>query len=237
MGFPGTWRTGRRIILISSTEYVTILFGTEGGGLGDYGCAFWDLHYGEIVWFCLFLDLYLLGDRLGDRRSNGILIRIYWWRPACCCFPCSMWTPLVQEIWSSIAWEFFLSLLIGRLIGWSWDQSGDLDLSRNIDWEIVRATGGLIGWPWQIRVWFGWSRLGLVLWGIFWLLYCPGDREFDREIGSSIDRGFSGILTCWEIACEINQNIVLVTGLVLVASPSGYYQGIVAIKIYTYWTL
>ena len=40
VGSLGTWWTGRRIELITSTEYVTILFGMEGGGLGADGRAF-----------------------------------------------------------------------------------------------------------------------------------------------------------------------------------------------------
>ena len=58
-----------------------------------------------------------------------------------------------------------------------------------------------------------------------------GDRDFDQEIGISIDRGFSGISTCWEIAWDINRMIVLVKGLVSIASPLGYDRGILAIQI------
>ena len=32
VGRPGTWTTDRRVALIASTEYVTILFGMGGGG-------------------------------------------------------------------------------------------------------------------------------------------------------------------------------------------------------------
>ena len=50
VGCPVTWRTGRRIVLIASIEYVTIFFGMEGGGLGSDGRAFWDLHlWGDIL--------------------------------------------------------------------------------------------------------------------------------------------------------------------------------------------
>ena len=64
------------------------------------GRAFCDIHYGEIIWFCLLLDIYLLGDRLGDQTLNGRLIGRSLWRPDWCCFPCSLVSPLVQEIWS-----------------------------------------------------------------------------------------------------------------------------------------
>ena len=46
---PVNWGTGERITLIASTEYGTILFGMEGGGLGADGLTFWDLNNGEIV--------------------------------------------------------------------------------------------------------------------------------------------------------------------------------------------
>ena len=60
-----------------------------------------------------------------------------------------------------------------------------------------------------------------------------GNQEFDREIGSLINRGFYGILTCWDVSMELDKNIVLVKGLVLVASTFLYNQGIVAIQIDT----
>ena len=53
------------------------------------------------------------------------------------------------------------------------------------------------GLVWLVLSWF--RLLGNLL-----VLDCSGDQEFDWEIGSSIDRGFSGILTCWEIYWEIN---------------------------------
>ena len=49
VGCMGTWRTGRRIVLIASTEYITILFVMEGVGLGSDGLAFWEFCYGEMV--------------------------------------------------------------------------------------------------------------------------------------------------------------------------------------------
>ena len=68
--FPGIWRTGRRIAWISFTEYFTILFGVEGGGLGAYCIAFWDLHYGEMVfvssWISTYWDIACdIGDQMG----------------------------------------------------------------------------------------------------------------------------------------------------------------------------
>ena len=60
-----------------------------------------------------------------------------------------------------------------------------------------------------------------------------GDWEFDRDIGSSINWGSSGIYTCWEIAWELDRKIVLVTDLVFVAWPSGYDRGIVKEQIET----
>ena len=48
-----------------------------------------------------------------------------------------------------------------------------------------------------------------------------------------IDQGFSGILTYWDIAWDIDQKIVLVKELVLAASPLGYDWGVVAIQIDT----
>ena len=75
LGRMGTWRTGGRILLVASTEYVTILFGMDRGGFGADGRAFWDLHNGEIVFFFILLDLYLLEDRLEDQRSNVTSIR------------------------------------------------------------------------------------------------------------------------------------------------------------------
>ena len=74
--------------MIASTEYVTILFGIEGGGLGTDGLAFWDLHYmvkwclsphyDEMVFVsslwrngvCLLVDLSILGDRLVDQTVD-----------------------------------------------------------------------------------------------------------------------------------------------------------------------
>ena len=62
---------------------------------------------------------------------------------------------------------------------------------------------------------------------------CLGDQEFNLEIRRSIDQGFSGISTFLEIAWEINRKIVIVKGLVAVASPLGHNWGIVAIQIDT----
>ena len=86
--------------MISSNEYVTILFGEEGGGLDADGIAFWYLHYGEMVFIfswistmvkwclsphydemvfvsslwrngvCLLVDLSILGDRLVDQTGD-----------------------------------------------------------------------------------------------------------------------------------------------------------------------
>ena len=64
-----------------------------------------------------------------------------------------------------------------------------------------------------------------------------GDRsdnqEFNQEIGSLIDQGFSGILTYWDIAWEIDRKIVLVKEFVLVASLLWYDCGVVSIQIDT----
>ena len=94
-------------------------------------------------------------------------------------------------------------------------------------------TGCLIRRPRERRVWCGWSRLVLVLWGLLRSEDSSGHREFDWEIRRSIYWRLSGILTCWEITWDLHWNILLVTGLVLVASPSGYNPGIIEIKIYT----
>ena len=51
----GFWRKGRSIAFISSTEYVTILFGVEEGGLGDDCLALWDLYYVKKNWHLLYL--------------------------------------------------------------------------------------------------------------------------------------------------------------------------------------
>ena len=205
----------------------------EGGGLCADDWAFWDLHYGEIVLICLLLDLYLLGDRLGHHRLNWSSIGRSLWRSDWCCFPRSMGSPLVQEIWSSIARELFLSLSIGRLIGRSWAWSGDLEFSSDIDRETARATGSLIGRPRRRWVWFSWHCVGFVFWGLYRSRDSSGDQDIYREIEKLINRGFSGISTCWDIAWELNWKIVLVTGLVLVASPSRYNRGIVEIQIDT----
>ena len=50
---------------------------------------------------------------------------------------------------------------------------------------------------------------------------------------SSINWGFYGIFTCWDVSMKLDQNIVLVKGLVLVASTFLYNQGIIAIQIDT----
>ena len=49
VGRPDTWWTGRSITLIASTEYVTILFGVERGGIGADVRSFCGFNYGEIV--------------------------------------------------------------------------------------------------------------------------------------------------------------------------------------------
>ena len=73
----------------------------------------------------------------------------------------SLGSPLVQEMWSSIAQYLFLSISFGTSIGQSWAWSGDLGFSCDFDQEIVRATGGSTGRPWRIRVWLvsSWFRL------------------------------------------------------------------------------
>ena len=50
---------------------------------------------------------------------------------------------------------------------------------------------------------------------------------------SSINWGFYGILTFWEISWELNHKIFLGKGLFLVASPLGYDWGIVSMQIDT----
>ena len=127
----------------------------------------------------------------------------------------------------------FLSLYIRRSLGRLWDQSGDQEFSRDIDREIVRASEGLNGRLLRRRLWFGWSCLGFAFWELYWSGVCLGDWEFDRDTRISMDWGFSGIWTCWEIIWEINQKIVLDKGLVSVASPLGFDRGIVTIQIYT----
>ena len=42
--------------MIASTEDITILFGMEDGGLGDYVINFWDIHYGEMVFVSSWID-------------------------------------------------------------------------------------------------------------------------------------------------------------------------------------
>ena len=59
------------------------------------------------------------------------------------------------------------------------------------------------------------------------------DWDFDQEIGSLIDWGFSGSSTCWEISWELDRNVVLDKGLVSMALTLGYDQGIVSIQIDT----
>ena len=64
-----------------------------------------------------------------------------------------------------------------------------------------------------------------------------GDWEFDQENGRLIDRGSSGISNYWDIDWEndreIYLEIMLEKCLVLVASPSGFYRGIVTTQLDT----
>ena len=117
--------------------------------------------YGDIYWKCLLLDIYLLGDRLGDQRPNGSSIGIYWWRLDWCCFPRSLQSPLVQGIWSSIARVFYFYFY------WSGDQSGD----RGLNQAICNSLVVLIRRSWD---WLGVGWVGLVL---------------VLSSGTSIDRG------------------------------------------------
>ena len=57
--------------MIASTEYVTILFGVEGLGLGSDGLAFCNIHYGEMVFVYSWISTYWevawdIRDRKGD---------------------------------------------------------------------------------------------------------------------------------------------------------------------------
>ena len=100
------------------------------------------LTYGEIIWYWILLDIYLLGDRLGDKRSNRSSIGRSWWILDWCCFHNSLGYPLVLEIWSSIAWDFFY-------LSWSGDWAGDRFLDRDIWSSLVISIRRL------------WERLGV----------------------------------------------------------------------------
>ena len=157
-----------------------------------------------VKWFLSHLGSLPIGRLLGRSEIERLLNWDILMETCLVFFPHSLGFPLVQEFWSSIAREFFVSLSSRGPIRQSWDRSGDLEFSHDLDWEIVRATGILIGRPWQRRVWFGWSRLGFVFWELYWSGDRSGDRDFNREIRSSIDRGFSGISTSWEISWGID---------------------------------
>ena len=189
--------------------------------------------HGEIAWYGILLDIYLLGDRLGVQISNGISIGRSWWRPGWCCFHSSLGSPLVWEIWSSLDWEFSMSLSIEISIGQLWDQPGDMEFTSYLKWEAVRATESSIGTLWRRRVWFGWYCLVFFLWELYRLGDRSGDQEFDRETGSSIDQGSYGIYIYQEIAWELDRKIVHDKGLVSVASTLGSDRGIVTINIDT----
>ena len=79
--------------MIASTEYVTILFGMEGGGLER------SLGRSEIK--------RELDQDISMETCLGF-------------FPSYLGSPLVQDIWSYIAREFYLFILIGISIGQSW---------------------------------------------------------------------------------------------------------------------
>ena len=74
--------------------------------------------------------------RLGYWRLNGRLISRSQWRPAWCFFPHSLGYPLVQDIWSSIAQEFFYLSRSGY-------RSGDHGLDQEIWSFLVISIGRL----------------------------------------------------------------------------------------------
>ena len=113
-----------------------------------------------------------------------------------------------MDIWSSLV------LSISR--------SGDQESDWDFDWETVTERVLV----WLLSSWF--SLLGTLSVGGF--LRRSGFQYGDWEIDRS---GFSWISTCWYIAWQIDRNIMLVKGLVLVASPSGYNLGVVVIQIKT----
>ena len=95
----GTWRTGRRITLIVSTENVTILFRMEGGGLGATDLAFWYLQLGEMVFVSSCISTMLkwcLSSHYGEMVFDSYWISTYWY----------------------ISWE---------IADWTRDRSGDLN--------------------------------------------------------------------------------------------------------------
>ena len=86
-----------------------------------------------------------------------------------------------------IDWEIVGS--IGRSGVLSLSRSGYRESNWEFDWETVTETG-------LVQLVLSWFLLvrnllvrGLFGWSGVWL----ADQEFDREIGSLIDRGFSGI--------------------------------------------
>ena len=211
--------------------------GGGGGGVGDW--CWWPRLLGSSIMvrsldMGLLLDIDLLVDHLGYRRSNRILIGRSWWRLAWCYFPRSMGYPLVWEIWISIAQEFsFYLYRSGDRFGQSWDRLGDLEFYRDLDREIGIVTVSSIRRLWRIRVWFGFSRL----------VSSSGNSiggGISRAIRSSIGRsgawsigGTLGYLPVGILLGILIWKIVLDKGLVLLDSPSGFDWGIVKIQIDT----
>ena len=152
--------------------------------------------YWEIHWYGVLLDLYLLGYLSGDYIPNGNSIGRSWWRPVWGCLPRSLRYPLFRRSRARYIRSSLLSLSIGRSIGRFMARSVDLDFARDLDWEIVREPRSSIERPWQRRVWFGWSCLGFVFWELYHSGDCLGNKEFNHEIGISINHGSSGISTC-----------------------------------------
>ena len=177
--------------LLHPLNMLPYFLGWRGEGLVLMAAPSGIFTYGEIFWYWLLLDLYLMGDCLGARKSNGILIGRSLWRPAWCCFTRSMWYPLVWEIWSSIAREFLN-------LSWLRDRSGNCGLDCEIWSSLVISIGRSRKW---LGVWSGYrdkngfGLVGLVLvssygnsidWGIAWAIGSSIGILEVRSIGGSL---------------------------------------------------
>ena len=165
-----------------------------GGGVSYGGRAFWYLHlwWDRLVW-----------DTLGSLSIERLLGRSEIERELYREIFMETWLVLFPSLSGISTCSGYLDIDSSGVLFYR-SQSGDLPGDRGIDQEIWSSLMISIGRSWErLGVWFGdrgGYRIGLV---VLVLISSSGNsigQWIAWEIGSSINRGYSGISTCCEIA-------------------------------------
>ena len=188
MGCSGTWRTWRRITLIASTEYVTILFGMKRRGLGADGHAFWNIHLWWDILILAPLGSLTIGRLLGSSEFERELNREILMEICLVLFSSfsGIYTCLGDldldssgVLFISIDQEIDRSIVgsIGRSGVLSWYLSGDFESN----WDFNCETVSNIGLVRLVLSWFHILGTLLISGSLGRSGFWSGDRKFDRS--------------------------------------------------------